>query len=413
LCITIFHALICSLRRLCHFLSALLCEQLHRALFQEHVIYSELAQVYRLGASFPPVNILLVRDYLYVTLVTRSFASSESVPLLLDALQATSTARTTPILRKLVCTLRKQNLSELTETLVELLRRSSDVRETSTDATSTTQYEFVARLFSTSLDNHTFATVLRLTSLKYDWRALKLNKVILAIVHLNRKHYDDIFLFLSLLPCRPLPTFTRPITPNDRIYREYIEWSKKESKSEAKLWQSQEIGTVIGQIFMHESDLTLLAKFVFDLTTRVWMADNFLRGLYFSAGVLASAIPQLRSSQNVRKKLKGLAAKEIGALVACYVDLLRQYFATHPHIIENFSQEDWIGFHAVFIAEIAVQRNLVFEDQHLINTLILEIGNKWTAEDTQTLSSLIEAKFSFRIWLSELWQEIKNRFNRK
>jgi hypothetical protein len=143
------------------------------------------------------------------------------------------------------------------------------------------------------------------------------------------------------------------------------------------------------------------------------MADNFLRGLYFSAGVLASAIPQLRSSQNVRKKLKGLAAKEIGALVACYVDLLRQYFATHPHIIENFSQEDWIGFHAVFIAEIAVQRNLVFEDQHLINTLILEIGNKWTAEDTQTLSSLIEAKFSFRIWLSELWQEIKNRFNRK
>jgi hypothetical protein len=41
-----------------------------------------------------------------------------------------------------------------------------------------------------------------------------------------------------------------------------------------------------------------------------------------------------------------------------FIELLRKYFEVNPQIIANFSQEDWIGFLAVFIAEIAMQRNM-------------------------------------------------------
>jgi hypothetical protein len=47
------------------------------------------------------------------------------------------------------------------------------------------------------------------------------------------------------------------------IYREYTIWSQNESEKEAKLWQSQEIGTIIGKALKDETKLHRLVWFQF------------------------------------------------------------------------------------------------------------------------------------------------------
>lgn len=49
-------------------------------------------------------------------------------------------------------------------------------------------------------------------------------------------------------------------------YSEYIKWSKNEPNNSAKLWQSQEIGTVIGKVFTSESDSIHLVRHFLRLT---------------------------------------------------------------------------------------------------------------------------------------------------
>jgi hypothetical protein len=58
----------------------------------------------------------------------------------------------------------------------------------------------------------------------------------------------------------------------------------------------------------------------------VWLPNNFLRGLYFSAGVLASAIAQIEKPKSVRRKLKGLNCEEIGIDEFCSMKKTNKIF---------------------------------------------------------------------------------------